>query len=110
MRRRTLLNAAIGAAVIAGAGRLRAETDTVRLLRPVDLSTLPLLVMEHEQLIERTAEAMGLGRVTLSWHAPEKTAPIDALSAGLTDFAAAELTPFLVAATADPAGGAAAIR
>ncbi len=114
MRRRTLLTAgltaAIGAAAMAGTRRLRAETETVRLLRPVDLSTLPLLVMEHEQLIERTAEAMGLGRVTLSWHAPEKTAPIDALSAGQTDFAAAELIPFLVAATADPAGGAAAIR
>ena len=77
MRRRTLLTAgltaAFGAAAMAGTRRLRAETDTVRLLRPVDLSALPLLVMEHERLIERTAEAMGLGRVAVSWQAPEKT-------------------------------------
>ena len=95
---------------MAGTRRLRAETDTVRLLRPVDLSALPLLVMEHERLIERTAEAMGLGRVAVSWRAPEKTAPIEALAAGQADFAAVELVPFLVAATADPAGGAAAVR
>ena len=70
----------------------------MRLLRPVDLSALPLLVMEHEQLIERTAEAMGLGRVAVSWQAPEKAAPIEALAAGQADFAAVELVPFLVAA------------
>ena len=58
MRRRTLLTAAIGAAAMGWARRPRAETHSVRLLRPVDLSALPLLIMEHERLIERTAEAI----------------------------------------------------
>jgi NitT/TauT family transport system substrate-binding protein len=110
MRRRTLLTAALGAAAMAGTRRLHAEANTVRLLRPVDLSALPLLIMEHERLIERTAEAMGLGRVAVAWNAPEKAAPIEALAAGQADFAATDLVPFLIAATADPVGGAAAIR
>ena len=71
--------------------------------KPVDLSALPLLIMEHERLIERTAEAMGLGRVAVAWLASEKTAPIEALAAGQADFAACELIPFLVAASAEPA-------
>ncbi|HEX2152282.1 MAG TPA: ABC transporter substrate-binding protein [Stellaceae bacterium] len=110
MRRRTLLTAALGAAAMSRMRRPRAETNTVRLMRPVDLSALPLLIMEHERLIERTAEAMGLGRVAVAWHAPEKTAPIEVLAAGQADFAASELIPFLVAAEADPGGGGAAIR
>jgi NitT/TauT family transport system substrate-binding protein len=114
MRRRTLLTggltAALGAAAMAGTRRLRAEAHTVRLLRPVDLSALPLLVMEHDRLIERTAEAMGLGRLTVVWTAPGKAAPIEALAAGQADFAAVELVPFLVAATAEPAGGTTTIR
>ena len=108
MRRRALLTAAIGAAAMGWTRRLRAETHAVRLLRPIDLSALPLLIMEHERLIERTAEAMGLGQVAVGWRAPEKADPIDELAAGQADFAAADLVPFLVAATADPGSGAAA--
>ena len=95
---------------MAGTRRLRAETATVRLLRPVDLSALPLLIMEHERLIERTAEAMGLGQVAVSWRAPDKTAPIDELAAGQADFAVADLVPFLVAASARPRRAAARRR
>jgi NitT/TauT family transport system substrate-binding protein len=92
-----------------------AETDTVRLLRPIDLSALPLLIMEQERLIERTAEAMGLGRVAVQWRAPDRTGPLEELATGQTDFAAADLVPFLLAATAEPpsgvvGGGAVAIR
>jgi NitT/TauT family transport system substrate-binding protein len=107
MRRRALLIGALGAAAIASTRRLRGETATVRLLRAVDLSALPLLIMEHEQLIERTAEAMGLGQVAVSYRAPAKTEPIDELIAGQTDFAAADLVPFLAAASADRENGAA---
>ncbi len=68
----------------------------MRLLRPVDLSALPLLIMEHERLIERTAEAMGLGQVAVSWQRPRQNRDrLDALAAGQADFAAAELVPFL---------------
>ncbi|MGE0260139.1 MAG: ABC transporter substrate-binding protein [Alphaproteobacteria bacterium] len=107
MHRRTLLTAAIGAAAIGWTRRPRAETRTVRLLRPVDLSALPLLVMQHERLIERTAEAMGLGQVAVSWRAPEKAAPGEALAAGQVDFTTIDLVPFLAVATAEPGNGAA---
>jgi NitT/TauT family transport system substrate-binding protein len=113
MRRRALLTAALGVlggAAMAGTRPLRAESAAVRLVRAVDLSALPLLIMEHERLIERTAEGMGLGQVTASWRAPGKAEPIDELAAGHADFAVADLVPFLVAANADSAGGAAAIR
>jgi NitT/TauT family transport system substrate-binding protein len=107
MRRRALLTggltAALGAAAIPWAGRLRAEDAAVRVLRPVDLSALPLLIMEHEHLIERTAEAMGLGQVAVAWGAPGKTEPTEALAAGQADFAVTELVPFLFAAAAEPA-------
>jgi NitT/TauT family transport system substrate-binding protein len=109
MRRRDLLTAAVLAGGIGLARPLAAETSVVRLLRPVDLATLPLLVMEHERLIERTAEAMGLGTLAVMWSAPDKTAAIEALAAGQADFAVAELASFLVAADAS-AGTPAAIR
>jgi len=108
MHRRGLLTAALAAAAIGPPRPIRAEAAAVRLVRPIDLLTLPLLVMEHDRLIERTAEAMGLGKVAVLWRAPEKTAPIAELAAGQADFAAADLIPFLIAA--DAGGGTAAIR
>jgi NitT/TauT family transport system substrate-binding protein len=122
MRRRTLLTrgltAALGAALLAPLSTPRAvfgaaRGEAVRIIRPLDLSALPLLIVEHERLIERTAEAMGLGQVAVSWRAPDKIAGLDALAAGQTDFAAAELVPFLAAADREAggaAGGASAIR
>lgn len=108
MRRRAFISGALLAAV--GFARPAfAETAVLRILRPLDLTTLPLLVMEHERLTERTAEAMGLGATTVAWTAPDKTAPIDALAAGQADFVAAELVSFLVAADAS-AGTPAAVR
>ena len=100
MRRRTLLMAA---SLAAGLGRYplaAAEARLLRILRPLDLSALPLLVMEHEHLIERTAQAMGLGAVAVTWTAAETSASIDALAAGQADFVAAELVAFLLAADA----------
>jgi sulfonate transport system substrate-binding protein len=95
---------ATGAALlIAAIGTIRpagAETAEVRLMRPLDLVALPLLVMEHEHLIERTAEGMGLGAVTMIWSAPGQSGPIEALSTGASDLAAADLAPFLLAADA----------
>lgn len=100
MRRRGFVTAALLAATIGVVRPSAAETSVLRLLRPVDLAALPLLVMEHEHLIERTAEAMGLGSVSVTWSAPDKTSAIEALAAGQADFAAAELVSFVVAADA----------
>ena len=80
-----------------------AETDAVRILRPVDLSTLPLLVAEHEKLIEKQAAQRGLKPPTIKWSTPGKTGPLDALAAGQADLVATDIVPFLIAveATAD---------
>src|SRR5215218_9180251 len=103
MRRRTFLTTALLAAALP-AGRDALAEAVVRIVRPLDLTALPLLVMQHERLIERTAEAMGQGAVAVMWTAPDKTSPLDGLAAGQADFAAAELVAFLVAA--DAGGGA----
>ena len=103
-------------AFLAGASPARAESADLRLQRPLDLVALPLLIMEHEHLIERTAEAMGLGAVTVVWitpgSAPGKTDPsgppgpsgsidpIQALAAAESDLVAVDLAPFLLAADA----------
>jgi len=104
MRRRGILAAALlVAAPIALIPVVRpacAETAELRLLRPLDLNALPLLVMEHEHLVERIAEAMGLGTVTMIWSAPGKTAAIETLIAGDCDLVAADLARFLLAADA----------
>jgi NitT/TauT family transport system substrate-binding protein len=77
-----------------------AETAELRLRRPLDLVALPLLVMEHEHLIERTADAMGLGTVKVIWSAPGQAGPLEALTDGSSDLVAADLAPFLLAADA----------
>jgi NitT/TauT family transport system substrate-binding protein len=86
-----------------------AATATLRILRPLDLAALPLIVMEKEHLIERTAEAMGLGEVRVTWRASDRAGPLAALAAGRADLAMADLAAFLVAADADP-GPAGEIR
>jgi len=75
-----------------------AETAALRIARPVDLVALPLIVMQHEHLIERVAEQMGLGAVKIDWINPGKTAPIDALSAGQAELAATDVASFVIAA------------
>lgn len=80
---------------------------TLRIARPLDLTALPLLVMQHDHLIERVAEAMGLGAVTVEWRAPDEARPaLEALAARQTDIAVVDLAPLLAAAdAADPASG-----
>src|SRR5712691_7364161 len=98
--RRSAISTALLLAAIAAARPAGAETAELRLMRPLDLVALPLLVVEHEHLIERTAEAMGLGTVTVIWSAPGQNSPIEALAAGASDLVAADLAPFLLAADA----------
>jgi NitT/TauT family transport system substrate-binding protein len=98
--RRRILAAVLLVAAISVARPARAETAELRVLRPLDLIALPLLVMEHEHLIERIAEAMGLGTVKVTWSAPGKTGAIETLTAGDSDLAAVDLAPFLLAADA----------
>ena len=60
--------------VLAGAGALAgliaqasAETHEIRLARQFSMGYLQLNVMEHQQLIEKHAKALGLGDVKVSW-------------------------------------------
>ncbi len=73
---------------------------TLRVERPLDLTALPLLVMQHEHLIERVAEAMGLGKVSVSWTEDGEASPLDALAAGNSDIVTVDLAQFLLAADA----------
>lgn len=83
--------------MVAAAGPARADA-TLRIERPLDLTALPLLVMQHEHLIERVAEAMGLGTVTVSWITTGELPPLDTLAAGNSDIAVVDLPHFLLAA------------
>ena len=40
-----------------------AETNEVRIVKQIGLGFLPIMVMEHEKLIEKQARAAGLGDV-----------------------------------------------
>lgn len=98
MRRRCAALAAALLALLVASARPGLAENALRIQRPLDLVALPLLVMEHEHFIERVADAMGLGGVTVAWSAPGNSAPLEALGAGDSDFVAADLVPFLVAA------------
>lgn len=108
MRRRRLIALAllfaIGASIRPALGN-----GELRIQRAVEIAALPLLVMEHERLIERTAEAMGIRAVTIAWTAPGKSDPVEAVGVGEAELAAADLVPFLIAADAT-AGTPAEVR
>jgi NitT/TauT family transport system substrate-binding protein len=108
VQRRTFLTCLVLPA-LAGVRPAFADPAGLRIMRPLDLIALPLLVMQHDRLIERVAEAMGLGEMAVQWTEPGNDDPLAALVAGQSDLAAADLAPFVQAADAST-GGAAEIR
>src|ERR1700761_5635721 len=65
----------------------RAEASGVRIVKQYGLPYLPLMVMEHEKLVEKHAAKMGLPSVTVDW--PTLGGPgamIDGLLSGQIDF------------------------
>jgi NitT/TauT family transport system substrate-binding protein len=81
------LTAVAGAAAVglaAWAPGVAADPPSVRLLRSSDLAALPLIVVEHDHLIEKQAQARGLGTVTVRWLDPAGGA-LDALVNGQAD-------------------------
>src|SRR5438105_12824444 len=65
MRRETLLSLILGACVLHGASQ--AHPAEIRLARQFSMGYLQLNVMEHQQLIEKHARALGLDDVKVSW-------------------------------------------
>ena len=95
------LAALVGAALVAlaaAATGARADPLFVRILRSSDLAALPLIVVEHDRLIEKQAQARGLGAVKVVWVNPAGIGPLDALVGGQADLVPAlDLAQFAAA-------------
>ena len=74
-------------------------------MRSTDLAALPLIVIEHQHLIEKQAQARGLGAITVEWQNPASGNPLDGALRGKTDFVA-----ILDLAALSPPGTSAAAR
>jgi NitT/TauT family transport system substrate-binding protein len=92
---------AIAAMVLLGLATAKpaaADVTTLRVVVPSDLAALPLIVAVHDHLVEKQAEAHGLGGVSIQWLTPNGGNPIDQLLNGQADIVATtDLTGFLLA-------------
>jgi NitT/TauT family transport system substrate-binding protein len=88
---------AAGLLLAAYAGAARAEVSTVRIAQQFGLTYLPLVVMQHDQLIEKNAAAAGLGDVKVEWSKfAGGNVMNDALLSDNLDFAATGMPSFLI--------------
>src|SRR5262249_52535686 len=88
-------------AIVAGAFALlaasHADAAEIRLARQFSMGYLQLNVMEHQQLIEKHAKALGLNDVKVSWSTFNGPAAInDALISGNIDIATGGVPGLLV--------------
>jgi sulfonate transport system substrate-binding protein len=73
------------------------EVREVKIARAVSVAYLPLMVMEHDRLLEKHARAAGLGDIKVEWSTYSGgTAINDALLSGNLHFASSGVTPFLI--------------
>jgi NitT/TauT family transport system substrate-binding protein len=85
---RSVLIAACALLAVVVPPSLRAEVGEVRLARQYGLPYLPLMIMEHDRLIEKHAKAAGLGELKTTWSAFASSALInDAMFAERLDVA-----------------------
>lgn len=93
--RRALLAALAVTAAALQPGLSRAETTTVRLAQQFGVASLPLMVMQHQNLIEKHAKAEGVD-LKAEWMRFSGGAMMnDALLSGSLDMATAGVTPLL---------------
>ena len=94
-----LANAVLGALLLGLAARpVLADVATLRVVVPTDLAALSLIVAAHDHLVEKQADARGLGAVTVQWLTPNGGNPIDELLNGQADVVATtDLIGFLLA-------------
>ncbi|MBS0242360.1 MAG: ABC transporter substrate-binding protein, partial [Proteobacteria bacterium] len=75
----------------------RAEVSEVRIVKQFGVHYLPLVIMEHEHIIERRAKEAGLADLKPQWVQLSGGAAInDALLSGSVDFVAGGTPPFMV--------------
>jgi NitT/TauT family transport system substrate-binding protein len=75
---------------------LHAEASEVRIAKQYGLSYLPLMVLEDQKLIEKHADAAGLGTVKVTWATLSSgSAMNEALLSGSIDFVSAGVAPFI---------------
>src|SRR6187401_2956052 len=67
MTGKTMTRAFAAAAMLSGALMAAAQAQEIRLARQFSMGYLQLNVMEHQQLIEKHAKALGLNEVKVSW-------------------------------------------
>jgi NitT/TauT family transport system substrate-binding protein len=97
MRRAILAQALIMLACMGTAAGAHAEVSEVRLTQQFGLPYLPLMVMSNQRLIEKNAEAQGLGTLKVTWaRLGGGAASNDALLSGSVDFVSAGVSPLLV--------------
>ena len=91
MRRRAVIGGALALPLLGR--RAMAEASVVRIAKQYGLPYLPIMVMEHERLVEKHAARLGLPSLKPEWTTLGGTGAIaDAILAGQMDFAAAGVT------------------
>ena len=92
-----LLSAAFAALLALTPLSTRSEVQEIKIGRPGSVAFLPLMVMEHQKLMEKHAKAAGLGDVKASYSVfSGGTALNDALLSSNVHFASGGVTPFLI--------------
>lgn len=77
-------------------GRLAAEVKEVRVATPYGIGFLPLIIVQHDRLIEKHARAAGLGDIKVIWSKfAGGNVMNEALLSGNLDFASGGVPPFL---------------
>lgn len=74
-----------------------ADADEVRIVRQFGIHYLPLVVMEHEKLVEKHAAARGMPNLKVTWAQLSGGASVnDALLSGAVDYSAGGTGPLIV--------------
>jgi NitT/TauT family transport system substrate-binding protein len=77
-------------------GTSLAFAQEIKVTRQYGLPYLPLMVMEHEQLLEKHLKAKGAGDIKVTWATMSTTtATVDGLLSGSVDFASSGITGLL---------------
>jgi len=84
------------ALVLASVIATAARADDIKVTRQYGLPYLPLMVMEHDQLLEKHLKRLGLNDAKVTWATMSTTtATVDGLLSGSVDFASSGITGLL---------------